>query len=75
MKGSNMTESKKWYMSKTIWSALVTVVIGTLMMIGVGTDVEAEQENIVELIMQVVGLVAGALAVYGRVTAKSEVTK
>jgi len=68
-----MNQTKQWYLSKTIWAALVTVVIGTLMMFGVGTDLESEQETITELIMQVVGIVSGIIAVYGRLVAKTEV--
>lgn len=68
-----MENSKEWYKSKTILAALVTVVVGTLGMFGVG-QLDGEQESIVEAIMQLVTLISGVIAIVGRVTAKSKVT-
>jgi hypothetical protein len=68
-----MESSKEWYKSKTIWAALVTVVVGTLAMAGVG-ELEGQEDSLVELIMQIVTLVSGVLALVGRITAKAKVS-
>ena len=67
-------DEKKWYLSKGIWGALVTMVVGTLTAFGVG-DLEGEQESITELIMQIVVLAGGFVALYGRITAKTKIER
>lgn len=66
--------SKDWYKSKTIWASLVTVVVGTLLTVGV-VDLEAEQDTITELIMQIVTIVSGIIALVGRVQATTAIKK
>lgn len=70
MENSN---SKSWYLSKAIWGSLVAVVIGTLLMFGVGTELEGEETAIVELIMQIVAVVGGVVALIGRVVARKNI--
>ena len=67
-------ETKQWYLSKGVWGGIVAAVIGVLSMFGVGA-VNAEQETITELIMQIVSVIAGIVAVYGRITANKNITK
>ena len=67
-----MNGTKEWYKSKTIWASLVTVVVGSLLALGVA-DLESEQEAIVELIMQIVTIVSGSIALVGRIQAKREI--
>ena len=70
MENSN---SKSWYLSKAIWGSLVAVVIGTLLMFGVGTELEGEETAIEELIMQIVAVVGGVVALIGRVVARKNI--
>ncbi len=67
-----MENTKQWYKSKTIWSALVVAVIGTLSMFGVG-QLEGEQESVTEFVMQLVTIISGLIALIGRVKAKTEI--
>lgn len=70
MENSN---SKSWYLSKAIWGSLVAVVVGTLMMFGVGTELEGEETAIVEMIMQIVAVVGGVVALIGRIVARKNI--
>lgn len=67
-----MESTKDWYKSKTVWSALVITIIGSLGLAGFGR-LEGEQETITEFIMQLVTIVAGIIALIGRVRAKAKI--
>lgn len=71
-------DEKKWYASKTIWASLLIVVIALLSMFGRTEEAAAVQEQssgIADWIVQLVTLIAGAIAFYGRITAKKVITK
>ena len=65
-----MTDQKKWWMSKTVWGVVVMLISSALSSTGIPLTPEL-QGTIVELIMQAITVGGGALAVYGRVTAKT----
>ncbi len=67
-----MLDQKKWYMSKTVWGVVVMLISSALASTGIPLTPEL-QGTIVELIMQGITVGGGALAVYGRVTAKAEI--
>lgn len=67
-----MTDQKKWWMSKTVWGVIVMLISSALATTGIPLTPEI-QGTIVELIMQGITVAGGALAVYGRVTAKAEI--
>ena len=70
-------DEKKWYTSKTIWASLLVVVIALLSMFGRTEEAAAVQEQsggIADWIVQLVTLIAGAMAFIGRITAKTKVT-
>ena len=70
-------ETKPWYLSKGIWGSLLVTAAFLLRLLGqedVAATVEAESAGISEWIMQGMVLVGGALAFWGRVTAKKEIT-
>jgi hypothetical protein len=61
---------KPWYQSKTVWAAVVAVVatvLGTVYKWNIG---EAEQAQLVDAIMVVVDIIAGAVVVIGRTNAQ-----
>ena len=64
---------KSWYKSKTIWSALVTAAVGTLLLFGVGAGLEGEEESITEIIMQLIAVLGAIMAFVGRVMAKKDI--
>jgi uncharacterized membrane protein len=65
-----MTDQKQWFMSKTVWGVLLMLASSVLASFGLELDA-ASQQQIVDLIMQAITVGGGALAVYGRVTAKT----
>ena len=70
-------ETKKWYASKTIWASLVVVVVALLSMLGRKEEaavISEQSEGIADWVMQLVTLIAGAMAFIGRITEKKVVT-
>ena len=65
-----MEQAKPWYASKTVWGSLVA---GAAIVAGFfGLTVGAEdQASIVDSAVQIVGAIGAALAIYGRITAKT----
>ena len=67
-----MTDQKSWFMSKTVWGVMLMLASTALASFGIELDA-ASQQQIVDLIMQGITVGGGALAVYGRVTAKTAI--
>jgi len=67
-----MNEAKPWYLSKTIWSALVSVAATLGAMLGLPVDA-AGQAALTEAILQTVSALAGIIAILGRVAASSRI--
>lgn len=72
--------TKPWYQSKTVLASLFAVlltILTALKVTHVGAvqvdQVAAEQDNLIELISQIGVVVASAVAIYGRVTAKAKI--
>ena len=72
-----MTETKRWWASKTIWGSIIAVVslfVGAVW----GTDVDpATQERVVNLVVAIgagcVELVGIGVAIVGRITADKRI--
>ena len=67
-----MTETKPWYLSKTVWASAVAIIAGFLGMAGLPADVVSDPE-LVEAILKVVAAVAGVATLFGRLKAKSRI--
>lgn len=67
-----MNATKPWYLSRTIWASLVTVVAGLGGFLGLPVE-EQDSETISEMILQAVTAVSGLLAIFGRVAADSRI--
>lgn len=63
---------KPWYLSRTIWASIVTVVAAAASFAGVPID-EDSGADMVELILQIVTAVSGLAAVLGRLAARSRI--
>ena len=59
-----MIKNKEWYKSKTVWSALISLILAILMAMGF-----ADNSLIIELIIAI----ASVLGIYGRATAKEQI--
>lgn len=67
-----MTDIKPWYLSRTIWAALVTIGVALLGLFGLSVD-GVDQPALVEGLLQAVGAVAGVVALFGRLSARSRI--
>lgn len=64
-------ENKMWYQSKAIWGSIVAVVATVIALFGYTIP----QEQTTELIMQIVTVIGGLLALYGRIVASKSIGK
>ncbi|TCT40975.1 hypothetical protein [Martelella mediterranea] len=69
-----MDGSKKWYFSKTVWGALIAVAAPLLQLGGVELD-PSSQGQFAELLVALTGAVGGLLALFGRVSARSRLSR
>jgi hypothetical protein len=70
-------DEKPWYLSKTIWASLLIVIVSALSIFGRPEEAAAVQEEsggIADWIVQLITLILGALAFYGRITTKAKLT-
>lgn len=65
-----MTDTKPWYMSRTIWAALVSVAASIGAFLGFETD-EATRTNLTDALLQIIAALAGIMAIFGRLSARS----
>lgn len=70
-------DEKPFYMSKGVWGSVIVVLVTVLTLLGrkEEADIVNEQSGAIsETIIQLVTIAAGALALWGRLSAKSKVT-
>ena len=78
MKGIANVENKPWYLSKTIWGAVIGVAAGGLALAGHGLSSDAQTwlaDEVVQVIEAGATVVGGLLAIYGRVRAETRIGK
>lgn len=68
----DMTDTKRWYESKTVWGALVTLLALVAGSFGLAIG-EAEQTALIELAPQLVAMAGAIVALVGRLTAKAAI--
>lgn len=68
-----MNDTKTWWQSRTIWSALVVVVSQALSLAGIIELDDARQQQIVDATLSVVSIAAGIAAVGFRRSAAAEI--
>jgi len=67
-----MTDSKPWYLSRTIWASLITIVTAAAGILGVpvaGIDNAA----LADTLLQAVTAISGLVAIFGRLGASSRI--
>lgn len=69
-----MEDTKKWYMSKSVWGGMIAVVAAVAGAFGYMLSPE-DQASLTDAAVVVAGAVGGVLAVYGRVKAEKMVKK
>ncbi|MGV0818674.1 hypothetical protein V6767_01435 [Martelella sp. FLE1502] len=65
---------KKWYLSKTVWGALLAVAAPLLQLGGIYID-DGTQSELAASITTIAGAAGGMLALFGRIAAKSSLTR
>ncbi len=63
-----MTDSKPWYLSRTIWASLITIVTAAAGILGVpvaGIDNQA----LTDTLLQAITAISGLVAIFGRLEA------
>jgi len=67
-----MTESKPWYLSRTIWASLITILTAAAGIVGVpvaGIDNSA----LTDTLLQAITAISGLVAIFGRLGANSRI--
>lgn len=67
-----MTDSKPWYLSRTVWASLVAIAASGLGLAGFSAELY-DQEPLVDAILQVVTAAAGLAALVGRLQARTQI--
>ncbi|MCV3240030.1 hypothetical protein [Mesorhizobium sp. ZC-5] len=70
-----MTETKPWYLSRTIWASLITVATALAGILGLpveGLDNSALTDTLLQAVAAVAA-VAGLVAILGRLSAKNRI--
>lgn len=65
-----MDGSKDWFRSKTVWGALIAVAASLLQVAGLELTPDV-QNDLADLAIASVGVIGGALSIYGRVSARA----
>ena len=67
-----MTDSKPWYLSRTIWASLITIVTAAAGILGIpvaGLDNSA----LADTLLQAVTAISGLVAIFGRLGARDRI--
>jgi uncharacterized membrane protein len=62
-------ESKKWYLSKTIWAGIITALVGAAQTIGLQFGFDLMSNPIASTVLAVLGV----LGIYGRASATTSI--
>jgi Mg2+ and Co2+ transporter CorA len=67
-----MIDTKPWYLSRTIWAAIVTILTALAGLFGVPLE-GFDDAAFVDALLQAVAAVAGVIALMGRLFAQSRI--
>ena len=67
-----MTTIKPWYLSRTIWASVVTVLIGAAGLAGLPTA-GIDGSSLTDTLLQAVTALSGVIAIAGRLWAKERI--
>lgn len=71
-RGNDMTDSKPWYLSRTIWASLITIVTAAAGIVGVPVD-GIDNQALTDTLLQAITAVSGLVAIFGRLDARSRI--
>lgn len=67
-----MDRAKPWYLSRTIWAALVTIAAAAAGLLGLPIA-EGDAAGLTDTILETVTAIAGLIALVGRLAARSRI--
>ncbi|PSM18140.1 MULTISPECIES: hypothetical protein [Nitratireductor] len=67
-----MTATKPWYMSRTVWASLITVLTGTAGLLGVPVGA-LDNAALTETVLETVTAISGLFALFGRLSATAKI--
>ncbi|EKF19775.1 hypothetical protein [Nitratireductor pacificus] len=67
-----MTQSKPWYLSRTIWASLVTIATAAAGMLGYPVD-GIDGPAVSDSVLQAITAISGLVAIFGRVLASNRI--
>lgn len=67
-----MKTMKPWYLSRTIWAALVTILTGAAGLAGASPE-QVDETALTDALQQGVGAIAGLVALFGRLSATDRI--
>lgn len=67
-----MITTKPWYLSRTIWASIVTILTGAAGLMGLPLD-GLDGSALTDTLLQAVSAISGLVAVFGRLSAKERI--
>ena len=67
-----MTDTKPWYLSRTVWASVVGIILSVAGLVGVGIDA-INPEGLTDAFLQAAAAIAGIIAVIGRLAATRKI--
>ena len=67
-----MTASKPWYLSRTIWASIVTILTGAAGLTGLPLD-GLDNSALTDTLLRAISAISGLVAVFGRLSAKHRI--
>ncbi|MVA99891.1 hypothetical protein GN330_21805 [Nitratireductor sp. CAU 1489] len=67
-----MNATKPWYMSRTVWASLITVLTGTAGLFGLPLG-EVDDAALTETVLETVTAISGIFALFGRLSATTKI--
>jgi hypothetical protein len=67
-----MTASKPWYLSRTIWASIITILTGTAGLTGLPLD-GLDNSALTDTLLQAISAISGLVAIFGRLAAKHRI--
>lgn len=67
-----MTNTKPWYLSRTIWASLVTIATAVGGFLGLPTG-DLDSGQLTDALLQMITAISGIVAIFGRLSADSRI--
>ena len=67
-----MNDTKPWYLSRTVWASIVTIVIACCGLSGTPLD-SFDDASFIDALLQLATGIAGVVALFGRLLAQSRI--